>query len=111
VTPHEEPSFVLVDLTSTIRSLASGDKKQRALILRWKKTGELELKCDGKWTQHEKRAAIEKIMETTNAVIQSVPLNTKSPREVAIADDLEQKILLLFTSLNTEALPCLKDVH
>ena len=108
---NEEPSSVLVDLTSTVRSLSTGEKKQKILILRWKKTGELELKCDGNWTKQDKVAAIDTILETAKTVIQSVPLNTKTPTEVSVTPELEQKISLVFDSLNTKAMPCLRDVH
>ncbi|MCM3872689.1 MAG: hypothetical protein ND895_18565 [Pyrinomonadaceae bacterium] len=108
---NEEPSFVLVDLTSTVRSLATGEKQQKILVLRWKKTGELEFKCDGNWTKQEKGAVVDKIQETTKSVIQSVPLNSKTPTEVPVTTELEQKLSLVFDSLNTQALPCLRDVH
>src|SRR5829696_1271360 len=72
----EQPSAFFVDLTSTVRNLSSGAKKQKILLLQWKKSGAIELKCDGKWVKQDKvEAAIEKIVEATKSVIQSVPLN------------------------------------
>lgn len=43
----EQPASVSVDLTSTVRTLATGAKKQKILQLRWKKSGEIEFRCDG----------------------------------------------------------------
>jgi hypothetical protein len=108
---NEDPSSVSVDLTSTVRSLSTGAKKQKILVLRWKKTGELEFKCDGNWTKQEMGAVVDKIQETTKSVIQSFPLNTKTPTEVSVTSELEQKLSLVFDSLNTAALPCLREVH
>jgi hypothetical protein len=108
---NEEPASVLVDLTSTVRSLSTGEKQQKILVLRWKKTGEMESKCDGNWTKQEKGAVVDKILETTKSVIQSVPLSTKTPTEVSVTSELEQNISLVFDSLNTAALPCLREVH
>ena len=108
---NEQPSSVHVDLTSTDRSLATGEKKQKILLLRWTKAGELELKCDGKWVKHDTGAAIDKIVETTKAVIQSVPVDAKAPTEVTLPQELEQKVSLILNSLYTENIPCLRDVH
>jgi hypothetical protein len=105
----EQPAAVHVDLTSTVRSLATGAKKQKILILRWNKAGELELKCAGQWKKQEAVASIEKIVTTTKAVIGAVPLDAKAPTEVTLPKDLEQKISSILDSLFTEDLPCLRD--
>lgn len=110
-TSNEEPSSVVVELTSTVRSLPSGEIKQKDLILRWKKTGELELRCDDKWTKQDKGTAIDMIMEMTKTVVQSVPLNTRTFTDVLLSPELEQKILLAFESLNPETIPCLKGIQ
>ncbi len=44
----EQPSSFQVDLTATVRSLSTGEKKQKAVILRWQKPDKIELKCNGK---------------------------------------------------------------
>ena len=105
----EPPSSVQVDLTSTLRSLATGKKQQQILVLRWKKPGELELKCEGKWAKRDMTAALNEIVETTQAVIRSVPLDAKSPTEVTLPPEVEQKVTALLDSLKTADLPCLRD--
>src|SRR5687767_10136350 len=44
---NELPTEYYVDLTTTTRSLASGTKKQKILVFRWGKSGEMEVKCEG----------------------------------------------------------------
>jgi hypothetical protein len=105
----EEPSTFQVDLTSTVRSLSTGEKEQRILVLRWKKTGEIELKCDGKWAKQDAGAAINNIVEATKIVIRSVPLDSKKPTEVTLPEEVEKKISSLFSALNTESIPCLRN--
>jgi hypothetical protein len=102
----ERPSFYQVDLTSTVRSLSTGDKNQKILILRWKKDGEIEFKCEGKWEKKSAGAAIDRIVETTKAVIQSVPLDKEAPSEVTLPEEVEKKISSIFNTLDTESLPC-----
>jgi hypothetical protein len=106
----EQPSSVEVDLTSTVRSLSTGEKKQKILLLRWKKTGEIELRCDGQWVKQDAGTAIDKFVEATKAVIQSIPLNTKTPTDVTLSQELEQKISSTFNALDTENIPCLREV-
>jgi hypothetical protein len=107
----DEPASVEVDLTSTIRSVATGEKQQKILILRWKKNGELEAKCEGKWVRQEVGPAIEGIVSTTKAVIQTLPTDVKRPAEFALAPDLEKRISSIFDSLSTEKFQCLRDLH
>ena len=108
---NEEPTSVQVEVTLGTRSRSTKVKKEKTLTLRWKKTGELELKCDGNWTKQDRNPAIDKIQETTKTLIQSVPLNTQAPTEVSVTPEVEQKISLLLYSLDTEAVPCFTDVH
>lgn len=107
----EQPSSFQVDLTSTVRSLSTGEKRQKILLLRWKKTGEIELKCDGKWKKRDVGSIMDKIVEATNAVIQSVPLDAKSPTEFTLSPELEQKVSSILSSLNTEDFQCLRSVQ
>ena len=107
----EQPSAFFVDLTSTVRNLSSGEKKQKILLLQWKKSGAIELKCDGKWVKQETPgASIEKIAEVTKSVIQSVPLDAKTPTEATLPQDVEQKVISILNSLQTENLPCLRSI-
>lgn len=107
----EQPAAFHVDLTSTVRNLSSGEKKQKILLLQSKKPGAIELKCDGKWTKQEKSdAAIEKIVEVVKTIIQSVPLDAKTPTDATLPPEVEQKVLAILNSLQTENLPCLRNV-
>jgi hypothetical protein len=107
----EQPSSYQVDLTSTVRSLSTGEKRQKILILRWKKTGNIELKCDGKWVKRDVGSAMDKIIEATKAVVQGAPLDTKSPTEITLSPDVEQKVSAVLNALNTEDLPCLRSIQ
>jgi hypothetical protein len=104
----KEPSSFHVDVTSTDRSLSTGAKKQMIVLLRWKQTGEIELKCDGKWVKQDALLAINEIVEATKAVIRSVPLDTRTPTEVTLPDEVEQKVSSVLNSLETEDIPCLR---
>jgi hypothetical protein len=107
----EQPSAFFADLTSTVRNLSSGEKKQKILLLQWKK-GAIDLKCDGKWVKQDKAdAAIEKIAEVIRSVIQSVPLDAKTPTEATLPQEVEQKVIAVLNSLQTENLPCLRSVN
>ena len=107
----EPPSSVNVDLTSTIRSLSNGEKKQKVLILRWQKNGEIELRCDGKWTKQSSESSIDKIIEATNAVIRNVPLNAKEPTDATLPPEVEKKVSVLLNALHTENFPCLRTIN
>lgn len=107
----EQPKSVFVDLTSTVRSLSTGKKDQKILLLRWNKKGEIELKCDGKWVKQNSASATDKIVETTKFIIQNIPLNTKTPTEIALTKEIEQKIEAVLNSLYTENFPCLRVVN
>jgi hypothetical protein len=106
---EEQPSSVQVDLTTTVRSLSTGEKKQKILLLRWNKTGEIELRCSGKWVKQDTGAVPGKIIEAIKAVIQNVPLDTKAPTDATLPQEVEQKVSSALNALNTEALPCIKD--
>lgn len=110
-TSKEQPAAVLVDLTSTVRSLATGEKKQKILQLRWQKNGEVEFKCEGKWKKQTADAATNKIVEAATALFQIIPLNTKKPTQIDLPKDVEQKILSVFDSLTTENFSCLRNVN
>src|SRR5262249_4285942 len=103
-----EPSEVHLDLTSTVRSLSTGAQQQKILILRWKKSGDIEVKCDGEWKKQESSESLQNVMANTKTVIQRVPQGSKSPTNFDLSSDLEQTILALFESLNVKAYPCLR---
>lgn len=97
-----------VDLTSTDRSLATGEKKQRIFQFSSDKNGKLKLRCDGKFKSKETNSAIDKIIEVVKTVIESVPLDSEKPTEVKISQDIEKKVLSALDSLETEDIPCLR---
>ncbi|HEX8368413.1 MAG TPA: hypothetical protein VF604_07710 [Pyrinomonadaceae bacterium] len=108
----EQTSAFFVDLTSTVRNLSSGEKKQKILLLQWEKSGAIELNCGGKWMKQDKSdAAIENIAEVTRAVIQSVPLDEKTTTRVTLPPEVEQKVISILNSLQTENLPCLRSLN
>ena len=107
----DQPASVFVDLTSTVRKLSTGEKKQKILQLRWQKTGEVEFRCEGKWKKQTADAATNKIVEAANALFQIIPLNTKQPTELDLPKDVEQKIISVLDSLTTETFACLRNVN
>ena len=106
-----QPASVFVDLTSTVRNLSTGEKKQKILQLRWQKIGEVEFKCDGKWKEQTADAATNKIVEAATALFRIIPLNTKKTTELDLPKDVEQKILSVLDSLTTETFSCLRNVN
>jgi hypothetical protein len=105
---NERPTSFQVDLTSTVRTLSTGAKQQRILVLRWKKTGDLELKCDGNWVKQEASPILISIVDVTQLLIDSVPIDAKSPTEATLPQDVEQKIISILNSLDTQKFPCLR---
>lgn len=107
----DQPKSVMVDLTSTVRSLSSGKKDQKILLIRWNKAEEIEMKCDGKWTKKDSDSAAQKIIETTKDIIQNIPLNKKEPTEITLSDEIIGKIEAVLSSMKTENFSCLKLVN
>jgi len=107
----EQPTTFYVDLTSTIRSISTGDKKQKILVLRWDKSGDIEVKCEGnKWEKENAGPELDKIVETAKAVIQNAPLDTKGdPVEFKLPEDLEQRVISILNGLETSSLKCVRD--
>lgn len=108
---NERPASFQVDLTSTVRTLSTGAKVQKILVLRWKKTGDLELKCDGNWARQEASPVLTNIVEVTQKLIDNVPIDTKSPTEATLPQDVEQKIIAILNSLDTQNVPCLRNIN
>lgn len=106
-----QPASVFVDLTSTVRNLSTGEKKQKILQLRWQTIGEVEFKCDGKWKEQTADAATNKIVEAATALFRIIPLNTKKTTELDLPKDVEQKIISVLDSLTTETFSCLRNVN
>ena len=107
----EQPDSVSVDLTSTVRNLTTGEKKQKILQLRWKKSGEIEFRCDGKWVKKDSDTGTEKIIEAVKAIIRVIPLKSKDTTELTLKSDVEQKIIAVLNSLDTEKFTCLRSLN
>ena len=105
---NERPASVQVDLTSTNRLLSTGAKQQKILVVRWKKTGEFELKCDGNWMKKESSPLLTNIVDVTQLLIDNVPIDNKKPTEATLPQDVEQKITSLLNSLDNQSYPCLR---
>jgi hypothetical protein len=107
----EQPKSVTVDLTSTVRSLVTGKKDQKILLIRWNKKEEIEMKCEGKWTKKDSDSASQKIIETTKTIIQNIPLNKKEPTEITLPEEIVQKVDAVLDSMKTENFSCLRIVN
>ena len=107
----EQPTSFYVDLTATQRSLGTGDKKQKILVIRWEKSGDVEVKCEGgKFVKETTGPELDKIMEMVKAVVQSAPLETRGDAvEFTIPKDLEQKLISILDGLDTSTLKCVRD--
>jgi hypothetical protein len=106
---NELPTEYYVDLTTTTRSLASGSKKQKILIFRWGKSGEMEVKCEGgKWAKQSAGPEIDKIVEIVKAVVKNAPRDAKEPVEFTLPEELEQKVISILDGLETSNLQCVR---
>jgi hypothetical protein len=54
---------------------------------------------------------MDKIIEAAKAVMQSAPLDTKSPTEITLSPEVEQKVAAVLNALNTDNLPCLRNLQ
>lgn len=109
---NERPKSVTVDLTSTVRSIGAALKKNRKILLiRWNKSEEIEMKCDDNWTKKESDSAAQKIIETTKAVIQNVPLNGKEAIDISLPDEIVKKIESVLESMKPVNFSCLRIIN
>lgn len=108
---NEKPKSVTVDLTSTVRSIGAGLKKNRKILLiRWNKNEEIEMKCDDNWAKKESDSAAQKIIETTKAVIQNVPLSSKESIDISLPDEIVKKVEAVLESMKPVNFSCLRIV-
>jgi len=106
----EQPKSVFVDLTSTVRTLSTGAKKQKILQLRWDKSGEVEFKCEDKWKKQAADMATGKIVEAVKSLFGIFPADAKTPTPITLSNELEQKILAIMDSLKIENFACLREL-
>ena len=105
----ELPTEYYVDLTTTVRSLASGAKKQKILVFRWGKSGEIKVKCEGgKWSEQAPGPEIDKIVEIVKAVVQNAPRDTKEPVDFNLPGELQEKVIAILNGLETSKLQCVR---
>jgi hypothetical protein len=108
---NDPPTSVTVDLTSTVRSLKTGEKNQMSLVTRWKSTGEIEAKCDGKWVKQASGSNLKTVVEAANTLITNSPINKDHAEQATLSPPVEQTMLALFDALNPKDYPCLRVVH
>jgi hypothetical protein len=105
----ELPTEYYVDLTTTTRSLASGAKKQKILVFRWGKSGEMKVKCEGgTWSELAPEPEINKIVEIVKAVVENAPRDTKEPVDFNLPAELQEKVIAILNGLETSKLQCVR---
>ena len=110
VKKNEEPSSFYLDLTTTDRNLATGEKKQKILVQRWKSPSDIEVKCEGgRWTKQSPGPEINEIIETVRSVIRIAPLDAKDAKEFDLPKAVAQKITDLLNGLRTSKLQCVRE--
>ena len=105
----ELPTEYYVDLTTTVRQIDTGDKKQKIFVFRWGKSGEREVKCDGgSWSKLAAGPEIDKIVEVVKAVVQTSPRDAAGPVEFTLPKELEKKAVAILDGLETSTLQCVR---
>lgn len=103
------PTSYYVDITTTTRNLETGEKKQRILVIRWEKAGDVEVKCEGgRWTKENTGAELDSIVEVVKAVVQSSPLDAKKMTEFTLTKTVENKVTDLLNNLEKSKLQCVR---
>jgi hypothetical protein len=108
---NDLPTTFKIDVTSTVRSLATGEKKQKILILQVKNSTEIQFKCDGKYIKKDSTPNTDKLIETVKAILKTLPLDSKKPTAVKLSKETEANADLVFKSVNTEEFPCLRNLN
>ena len=105
----DEPNSYYVDLTTTVRSLTTGNKNQKILVIRWQKSEEVEVKCEGgKWVKESAGPELNKIVDTIHAVVQNSPLDAKKVTEFTLPQSVEQNVTAALDGLKTSSLLCIR---
>jgi hypothetical protein len=109
VKKSEQPTSFYVDLTTTTRSMETGAKKQKILVMRWGRSGDIEVKCEGgKWGKQAAVPETDRIVDTVKAVIQNSPLDAVEAREFNLSTEIQQKVSSVLSSLETSNLTCVR---
>jgi hypothetical protein len=110
VKKNEQPTSFYVDLTTTVRSLATGEKKQKILVIRWEKSGDVMVKCEaGKWAKQTTGPELDNIIETVKLVVQNAPLKAQEPTDFKLPPDVEKRLTAILDGLGTSTLTCVRD--
>ena len=104
----KQPSWFMVDLTTTTRNLDTDDKKQKFLLLRWTPNAGIEAQCTQGWVKSS-GAEIDKIMEASRALYQLAPVQAQQPAQLQLPKDVEQKLSSVLNSLETSKMQCIQD--
>jgi hypothetical protein len=105
----DEPNFYHLDLTTTDRNLSTGDKKQKILVQRWERSGNVEVKCESnRWAKQSSSPELDTILETVKAVLKIAPADARQPTEFALPPDVSQKVTGVLNSLSTSKLQCVR---
>jgi len=104
----EAPASYYVDLTATVRNMVTDEKKQRIMILRWERSGDVEVKCEGgKWSKQTTGPELDKIVESIKAVVQNSPLDTTRPVEFTLPQSVTDKVTAVLNGLQKSKLLCI----
>ena len=105
----EMPTEYVADLTTTTRSLETGAKDQKIFVIRWGKSEDVEVKCEGgKWSKLAPDPELSAIVETVKAVVRESPRDAKRPSDFTLPAELEQKVISHLDGLQTSKLQCVR---
>ena len=104
----QQPSWFMVDLTTTTRNLDTDVKKQKFLLIRWTPSAGIEAQCTQGWVKSS-GGDIDKIMDAVRSLYQLAPVETRQPVQLQLTKDVEQKLTSVLNSLETSKTPCVQD--
>ena len=104
----EQPSWFMIELTTTSRNLDTDAKKQKFFALRWTPNAGIEAQCTQGWVKSS-GAEIDKIMEASRALYQLVPVQTQQPVQLQLPKDTDQKLSAVLNNLETSKMQCIQD--
>ena len=105
----DQPTSYYADLTTTVRSLTTGDKDQKILVIRWEKAGDVEVKCDGgRWAKESTGPELDAIVDLIKEVVRNSPLDAEKPEEFTLPSAVEQRITATLNSLPKSSLKCIR---
>ena len=103
----EQPSYYLVEIVSNIRNLDTDEKKQKTLLLRWGREGEVEAQCAQDWVKSS-GAEIDKIVDASKALVQLAPVAAGQAVQLELPKELGQKLSAIMNGLENSKLQCIQ---